>query len=115
MVKQLALNCGWEQRDNDTIHLAVDASHRHFLNDSRRLELQKALSTFLDTAIELKIDIAQAALQFTPARIQQMRRDARFKEAERAIQTDPALKNLIDLFAADITPGSIEPLDDRTQ
>lgn len=115
MVKQLASNCHWVKREGDTIWFAVDASHRHFLNDSRHLEFQQALQKLLGNDIAIRIDIATVELPHTPARLTQQLRENRFKQATHAIETDPGLQTLIKLFNANITPGSIEPLDEESK
>lgn len=115
MVKQLALNCEWLKRDGKQVYFRVDAQHAHFLNEVRRKDLENALSKSLSEDLQLHIENAAGQLQHTPARIQQRRREERFKQAEEAIKTDTALRQLIEVFNADITPGSIQPLDEQTE
>ena len=60
----------------------------------------------------LRLDIALSdAVEPTPARQQQAASDERLKAAQIAIDSDPAVRAMRDVFGATVQPGSVKPLE----
>ena len=62
--------------------------------------------------VRLEISVADAdRTEPTPARQQAQAADERLKAAEQAIDTDPAVLAMRDIFGATVQPGSVKPLN----
>jgi DNA polymerase-3 subunit gamma/tau len=76
---------------------------------THRDKLQAALQALLDQPVQLQVDAGPT--QDTPARRDAEARQRRQRAAERAVQEDPVVRELMAQFAtARIVPGSIKPL-----
>lgn len=111
MSRQLARQCGWLRRDNETLHLSLPASMSFLFNDARRKSMESALSSLLARPLELRIDIglAQEGAQ-SVASLDQQRAIQHQKDAEAAIIDDPVVQALERSFGATVRPGSVKPL-----
>jgi DNA polymerase-3 subunit gamma/tau len=106
--KQLARNCEWLGRSGDTVRLALDPKVKHLLQDDRRAAIEQALSRQCGEALRVAIEVAAGGLQ-TPARQDQQRDSERQLAAERAIESDPAVRALKEKFGATVRAGSVTP------
>lgn len=76
--------------------------------DANQERLRAALGTALQTEAELRIEKGKA--QFTPAVKEQAIREARQRAAQRLIETDPLVRELMGQFpGAQIVAGSVRP------
>jgi DNA polymerase-3 subunit gamma/tau len=73
-------------------------------------KLAQALAQQLGRAVRLEISVSDAA-EDTPARRQAQVSDERLKAAEEAIETDPAVRAMREVFGATVQPGSVKPLN----
>jgi DNA polymerase III subunit gamma/tau len=79
-------------------------------NDALTEKLRTALATLLEMPT-LQLVVQAGAVQDSPARRVAAERDRRQQEAERTIQSDPMVQELLAQFpGARIVPGSIKPL-----
>jgi DNA polymerase-3 subunit gamma/tau len=89
--------------------LKLDAAGEVYRRPQLVDKLAKALSEHFGQ--ETRIDIAVSeALADTPARRQAVAAEQRLKAAEQAIDGDPAVRAMRDVFGATVQPGSIKPV-----
>ncbi len=106
--KQLARNCAWLGRSGDSVRLALDPKVKHLLQDDRRAAIEQALSRQSGETLRVTIEVA-ADGAVTPARQDQQREAERQLAAERAIESDPAVRALKEKFGATVRAGSVQP------
>jgi DNA polymerase-3 subunit gamma/tau len=106
---QLASHCVLVSLTGDVIRLRLDAANAHFRRAQLEDKLAQALSSHFGRTLRLEIREGEAAVM-TPARHQAQAADDRLKAAEQAIETDPAVRAMREVFGATVKPGSIKPL-----
>jgi len=92
------------------VKLRIDTENTHFRRKQMEEKLVAALSQHLGRAIRLEIAEGEAAI-LTPARHQAIAADDRQRAAEQAIETDPAVLAMREVFGATVKPGSVKPLN----
>ena len=111
-VSQLAAHCLLAGRNRDLVRLRLDAAGESFHRPQLVDRLAQALSQYFGQAIRLEISVGEIAEdELTPARRQAMDTDERLKAAEQAIDEDPAVRAMRDVFGATVQPGSVRPLN----
>ncbi len=73
-------------------------------------KLAQALSDQQGRAVRLEISLSDTA-EDTPARRQAQVSDERLRAAEEAIEADPAVRAMREVFGATVQPGSVKPLN----
>lgn len=111
IVQQLAMNCAMKQRDANSIDLCLSPIHKQLLSDSRHSTLTDALQSALQAEVRVNITIEEPVGN-TPAVLEKQRQAQRQQAAETDIENDKALQQLMDTFNAQISPGSIHPVDE---
>ncbi|MCJ7452753.1 MAG: DNA polymerase III subunit gamma/tau [Steroidobacteraceae bacterium] len=111
-VSQLAAHCLLAGRNRDLVRLRLDAAGESFHRPQLVDRLAQALSQYFGQAIRLEISVGEIAEdELTPARRHAMDTDERLKAAEQAIDEDPAVRAMRDVFGATVQPGSVRPLN----
>jgi DNA polymerase-3 subunit gamma/tau len=106
---QLAAHCELVEKTQGLVRLRLDAAGEVYRRPQLVDKLAKALSAHFGQ--ETRIDIAVSeALADTPARRQAVAAEQRLKAAEQAIDGDPAVRAMRDVFGATVQPGSIKPV-----
>jgi DNA polymerase-3 subunit gamma/tau len=106
---QLAAHCELVDRAPGLVRLKLDAAGEVYRRPQLVDKLAKALSEHLGQ--ELRVDIVVSeALADTPARRQAAAAEQRLKAAEEAIDGDPAVRAMRDVFGAKVQPGSVKPV-----
>jgi DNA polymerase-3 subunit gamma/tau len=108
--RQLANHCVLTGRAGDVLRLKLDRSGEMFRRPQLEEKLAQALAQQLGRAVRLEISVSDAA-EDTPARRQAQASDERLKAAEEAIETDPAVRAMREVFGATVQPGSVKPLN----
>jgi DNA polymerase-3 subunit gamma/tau len=111
LAQQLALNCAMAVNNEEKIELNLSIGNKHLLNDQRANTVQTAVQQFLGNKISLAIKLENEVMD-TPANHIKQRQLAKQQGAEREIEDDTTVKNFIDTFDAQITPGSIRPIEE---
>lgn len=108
---QLAAHCTLQARQPGKIQLILDAEGEPFRRPMLEEKLRAALSILLGEDIKLEFaGVVQAPID-TPARRQQAAAADRQQAAVQAIQSDPNVQQMVDMFGAVVQPESIKPLD----
>ena len=106
----LAQNCAMEKMDDAVINLLLDPSHAALLNPRHQDRLKEALETYLNKSIKLHIKIGTPNAE-TPAQYQQRAKSAEHQAAQKTLEEDPGIQQLLKTFNATIQPDSIKTVD----
>ncbi|MBD1552267.1 DNA polymerase III subunit gamma/tau [Pseudomonas typographi] len=106
----IAANCSLVAADGDHWHLHLDPAQGALFNAAQQRRLTEALNQYLGRSLTLSIDLQRPA-QETPARAAARQRVERQQLAERSIQGDPLVLQLIQQFGATVRADTIEPVD----
>jgi DNA polymerase-3 subunit gamma/tau len=108
---QLAAHCVLVGRARDLVKLRLDRAGEMFNRPQLVQKLTQALSRHYGEPVRLDVTVADAdRIEPTPARQQAQVADERLKAAEHAIESDPAVLAMRDIFGATVLPGSVKPL-----
>ncbi len=119
LVKQLAVNCVFKQRDGDSIVLLLEQGHSNLLNPKAKLRLQQALGEYFDIEAQLGIEVfkqeseqqpVQGKVAETPAQTTQREQRQRQQQSEQSMNEDSFVQTLRENFNAEIIPGSVKPV-----
>lgn len=110
MAAQLAAHCTLEQLGATQVRLRLDAQGEMFRRPQVEQRLSEALSKHFGRTLRLEIQVGEAPLEDTPARRQARAEDERQRAAQDAIESDPNVRALRDMFGATVLPGSIKPI-----
>jgi DNA polymerase-3 subunit gamma/tau len=105
--KLLASNCAYIRRRDNTICLGLDARSKSFLTPSRQSAIALALSAFYNEKLRVDIAIGTAESE-TPVQEEARRSDEKLQAARTALEADPNIRALQDMFGAELNPESIE-------
>jgi DNA polymerase-3 subunit gamma/tau len=110
-VSQLAAHCTLKARLPGKVQLLLDADGEPFRRPALEEKLRVALSALLSEEIKLEfVEVVQEAMD-TPARRQQAAASDRQQAAVQAIQQDPTVQQMVDMFGAVVQPESIKPIE----
>jgi len=110
MLKQLAVNCVLEKRDEQSIYLRLDEDHAHLGGDSRKQRLEQSLQQYFSVPLKLVLQLGEPQYE-TPAAQQQRQQEDRQQAAEESIGNDGAVRALQEAFDAQIVPDTIQPVN----
>jgi len=111
--KQLARNCAFLRRENNTIYLSLDNRSESYLTRSRQSALAASLSAHYGE--ELKVDIAIGAAEAeTPTQLEARHESEELEAARVGLEADPNVKALKDMFGAELVADSVEPLSNKS-
>ena len=108
--RQLANHCVLTSRSGDVLRLRLDRSGEMFRRPQLEQKLAQALSTQQGRPLRIEINVSDV-VEDTPARRQALVSDERLRAAEEAIETDPAVRAMREVFGATVQPGSVKPLN----
>ncbi len=109
---QLAAHCLLVGRTGDVVRLRLDAAGESFHRPQIVDRLAQALSQYFGHPVRVEISVGDLPDEvLTPARRQALDADQRLKAAEQAIDGDPAVRAMRDVFGATVQPGSVRPLN----
>ena len=110
MVYQLAANSTLEAKEGGVVRLAQSAKNTVMRSRSIEQRLQDALQTYYGEPIRLEFVAAEAS-EFTPAARQQKAAEDRQQAAVEAINADPNVQKIQEVFDAQVVPDSVRPVD----
>jgi DNA polymerase III subunit gamma/tau len=116
-VRQLAAHCLLVERKAGVVRLRLDAEGEAFRRPQLEQKLAAALSAWFGEPVRLELTAAPATgapaadtSELTPARREALAAAERQRAAEQAIESDPAVRALREVFGATVKPGSVKPL-----
>ncbi len=112
MARMLAEQCELKQRADGGLLLHVPAAHKALLEKSFRDKLVAALRARLGEGLQVEFAVIDAAAD-TPAELREKARKKRQAEAVTAIESDPFVNQVMEIFDASIVASSIKPIGDK--
>jgi DNA polymerase-3 subunit gamma/tau len=110
MVKQLALHCELAELTEARITLRLPPAHKGLLvNKAQQEKLQTELQAHYGRPLKLDIVLAETQSETPATRTASERRD-RQERAVAAIEQDPFVREVVDLFDASIDESTIKPV-----
>jgi DNA polymerase-3 subunit gamma/tau len=95
------------------VYLSLDNRSESYLTGPREKALAEALSTHFGE--DLKVDIAVGAAEVeTPTQMEARQETEELEAARIGLESDPNVKALKDMFGAELVPGSVEPLANKS-
>ena len=110
MVKELAAHTTFTGRQGNKVQLVLDADGEHFRRPQLEEKLTQALSAYFGEPVKLDLSVADRALD-TLARQQKAAADDRVQQAKAAIENDPNVRAMRDMFGATVQPDSVRPTE----
>ena len=109
--KQFAAHCILLERKGNVVRLQLDPDGESF----RRPQIEQRIAQMLSEHFgePTKLEIVQAARSdeiLTPAKREAIATEDRQRAAEQAIESDPAVRAMREVFGATVKPGSVKPL-----
>ena len=110
MVKELAAHTTFTGKHGNKVQLVLDTDGEHFRRPQLEEKLAQALSAYFGEPVRLELSVADRALD-TLARQQKAAADDRVQQARAAIDNDPNVRAMRDMFGATVTPDSVRPTE----
>ncbi len=110
MVKELAAHSTFAGKQGNKVQLVLDADGEHFRRPQLEEKLSQALSAYFGEPVRIELSVADRALD-TLARQQKAAADDRVQQARAAIENDPNVRAMRDMFGATVQPDSVRPTD----
>jgi DNA polymerase III subunit gamma/tau len=108
MVKQLAAHSALVSKQGNKVQLLLATEGEHFRTPALEDKLTQALSAYFGTPVRVEISIGAESVS-TPARQQRAAADDRLQNARTAIDSDPNVQAMRDIFGATVQPESVRP------
>jgi DNA polymerase-3 subunit gamma/tau len=109
--RHFATNCVLLERKGGVVRLRLDPAGESFRRPQIETRLAEALTQYFGEPIRLEITHAESPGEMlTPAKRDAIAADDRQRAAEAAIESDPAVRAMRDVFGATVRPGSVKPL-----
>ncbi|KGK84903.1 DNA polymerase III subunit gamma/tau [Stutzerimonas degradans] len=110
LIGSIAANCTLIEVDGDRWLMHLDPAQSALFNATQQRRLNDALDQYHGRKLQLEIKLEKPQ-QETPAQAAARRREERQRAAERSIQADPMVQQLMQQFSAVIRDGTIEPVE----
>lgn len=110
LTQSIAANCTLIEASAARWLLHLDPDHSALFNPTQQRRLSEALNQHLGQQVRLDIELRRPE-QETPAQAAARQRLERQRAAERSIESDPLVQQMIAQFSAVIREGTIEPID----
>ncbi len=108
LLRELASHTLLESATDGALSLVLSESFAGLYNKERETEFKRALEAHYGHALKLNLRVGQPPGE-TPAQERSRERNERQEAAERAIQSDPAVGQLMEKLNARVIPGTIRP------
>ncbi|BBU68801.1 DNA polymerase III subunit gamma/tau [Fluviibacter phosphoraccumulans] len=109
MARELAQHSAFVSLDDGLVTLNLPATHRQLLMPASEQRLVQALSEVMGAPIRVRIDVVEQ-VGVTAAVLKKEAAVERQNNAVAAIESDPIVQELIDVFDAKLIDGSIRPV-----
>jgi DNA polymerase-3 subunit gamma/tau len=109
MARELAHHCELVLLEAGQIALRLAPLHRHLQMKPAQEKLQQALSDYFGRPLLLRIEVAETETA-TPAATAQKAREERQDKAVAAIEQDGFVRDVIEMFDAQLVESSIKPI-----
>ncbi len=114
MPLQLGRNCILHSASKDQVHLHLDPEYETLGSPRSKERLREKMSLYAQGEVQLKVTIPENAPQGTPAMLDKQAEEDKLNEARSSIADDPVVAEIVAKFDAEVSTGSIRPVDDQT-
>jgi DNA polymerase-3 subunit gamma/tau len=112
--KQLASNCAYLRREDNTVFLSLDHRSESYLTRSRQAALAESLSAHFAEELKVDISVGAAPAAETPTQLEARQETEELEAARVGLEADPNVKALKDMFGAELVAESVEPLGNKS-
>ncbi len=109
----LANNCALLRREGNIVYLDLDSRSESLLTTSRQQVLGEALSSHFDETLRVDISLAHSQAE-TPVQEEVRLGDEALQAARVALESDPNVKALKDMFGATLNADSVQILNNQS-
>jgi DNA polymerase-3 subunit gamma/tau len=115
ITRQLAANCAFLGRQGNKVRLSLAPEGAHYRTAMMEDKLKQALGNYYGEPVLLEFVEGGASVEAltTPARQIKAAADDRLQGARAAIENDPNIRAMKEIFGATVTPESIRPTDNH--
>ena len=114
MPLQLGRNCILHSVAKDQVHLHLDPEYESLSSPRSKERLREKMSLYAQGEVQLKVSIPEVRPQDTPAMLDKQAEQEKLDEARSAIADDPLVAEIVAKFDAQVSTGSIRPVDDQS-
>lgn len=114
MPLQLGRNCVLHSVVKDQVHLHLDPEYESLSSPRSKERLREKMSLYAQGEVQLKVSIPEVRPEDTPAMLDKKAEQDKLNEARSAIADDPLVAEIVAKFDAQVSTGSIRPLDDQS-
>ncbi len=107
---QLAAHSAIESSSPFEICLCVERSNEHLLTDNLKSRLTTAIQQRIGSGIAVQFSVTNQTLETAAARVVDHSAQAK-RKAQDVIDNDPDVQQLVDIFAGEVVPDSIQSVD----
>jgi DNA polymerase-3 subunit gamma/tau len=104
--RQLAAHCALEAHTPTALHLTLAKRNEHLMTDNLRNRLVAALGERLGAAVKVQITVGEPA-RVTPAALKARSEDEELQKARERLASDSNVRQMAELFGAEIVPDSV--------
>jgi DNA polymerase-3 subunit gamma/tau len=102
LVRELAVNCVFKGRSGDEFRLAIAPTKQHLRSERRESSLEQSLRMRYGESLHLVLTVEEPGALVTPAELHAQVEQRRRAAACTAIQEDPNVKTLCEVFGAEV-------------
>lgn len=110
--RQLAMHTQFVALNSHELRLSIERASAHLVTEQLKGRLAAAVQSRLGTNVRLQLDTFDATPDSPAARAQQNDHEA-LRRARQAIESDPNVRALADVFGAEVVPESVKPVNVR--
>ncbi len=111
LAKQFAAHCLLLERAPGVVRLQLDPAGEAFRRPQIEQRIAQLLSERLGERVRLEIvEATRPGELLTPAKREAIVNEDRQRAAEQAIESDPAVRAMREVFGATVKPGSVKPV-----
>ncbi len=108
--RELASNCEFLDRKDQTLRLRLAREHEQLLSEATVNRIEESLRSIYPGKWRLKIELGQVQSE-TPAKAAERERDKKIERAREVLESDPNVKALREAFNAELQSDSVRPVD----
>jgi DNA polymerase-3 subunit gamma/tau len=108
LVRELAANSVLVAAEGGTVRLRIGPSHAQMRSPAREAQLARALAAHYGEPVRLVVEVGEGAEE-SPAQVRQRHAVQQREAATRALEGDPTVKSLRELFGATLVQESVRP------
>ena len=109
VARQLATHCTLQAVEGQTLRLQLSPGHQPLMAGGPRDKLEAALRAVYGDAVRLRIEVTGEQAD-SPANREAQRREQRQSAAVQAIENDPQVRALCDMFDTRVEADNVRPL-----